>query len=433
MRIGLINPKGTIFSKNKEMSKFLQSSISMESFRHFWSAPCLGLITIAAYLPSDWEICYVDENYVDIDFDEPYDFVCISTMTVQAIRAYEVAVEFKNRGVMTIIGGIHPTILPNEAMRYADVVISGEGESLFPKFIKDYLDGTVERLYSESKIGTFNLEDCIMPKYDLLLNYDYPIINIYTTRGCPRKCNFCCASNVYGTRYRRKTNDQILMELKAIESLFPDRMVLFADDNLFVLREQSKEMLNQMKSMNIRWIAQTDISIAEDEELLKLMYDSGCQWIVIGLESVSVKSLKGIENKNFKAKQVSSYHTKIKRINEYGIKIYGTFIVGLDEDQKEIFTRTAEFIIENRLYGANVTVPTPLPGTVLRKKLQEEHRIISNKWEDYTLWDVVMKPKQMSVSDLENGLLDIYKTISGSNAANRRLRGFLKDMRNKNG
>ena len=429
MKVAFINPKGTLFSKNPELSQFLRNTTAMDSFRHFWSAPCLGLLAIAAYLPEDWEAVYIDENYRAINFEESFDFVCISAMTVQAERAYALAEVYRRKNLLTVIGGIHATILPEEAGKHFDVVLAGEGEVVFPAFIQDYLKGKVKKIYKETQPGKFDLRRCIVPRYDLLKGYEYPVINLYTTRGCPRKCSFCCASNVYGTKYRRKTNEQIICEIDMISARFPDKMILFADDNLFVLRQQSRQLLKLMLSKHIRWIAQTDISIADDEDLLKRMYQAGCQWVVIGFESVSEKSLKQVESRDFKNRYIHSYSEKIKKIQSAGIRVYGTFIVGLDEDEGRIFDDTADFILENHLYGANITVPTPLPGTALRQGLESENRIRSRNWADYTLWDVVIQPKKITAAELENGLLHVYKRINEKNRADERLRYIFQEMK----
>ncbi|QUI21860.1 radical SAM protein [Vallitalea pronyensis] len=431
MKVALINPKATIFSKEKEMTKFLKESITMGSFRHFWSAPCLGLLTIAAYFPTDWEVVYIDENYMDIDFSQLYDMVCVSAMTIQATRAYEIADIFKRKNTITVMGGIHATVLPHEAKQYVDVVIAGEGEVLFPQFIHDYIHHQHKDIYQEAHVGTFDMKHCIVPRYDLIRDYDYPVINVYTTRGCPRKCNFCCASNVYGLKYRRKSNHQILQEIEIIEKMYPDKLILFADDNLFVLRQKSKALLQSLIPKNLRWIAQTDITIADDEDLLELMIASGCQWVVIGFESVSEESLKNIESKTFKYEYLHHYAEKIKKIQSYGIGVYGTFIIGLDGDTSDVFDKTADFINDNHLYGANITVPTPLPGTEIRKQLEKEKRIISYEWHDYTLWDVVIEPKQMEIKALKEGLLYTYKKITHQKNANERLRYLIKNMRYK--
>lgn len=427
MRIALINPKGTIFSKNKRMSEFLENSVSMGSFRHFWSAPCLGLLTIASYIPADWEISYIDENLQRIDDTVDYDIVAISMMTVQAERAYQIGDSYRAKGILTVMGGIHATLMYQEALEHADVVLAGEGEVLFPAFLNDFLLGKYKRLYRENMPGSFELKNCIPPRYDLLKGYDYPVMNLYTTRGCPRKCNFCCASNVYGEKYRRKENQEIFKEVSIISQMYPDKMLLFADDNLLIMRKESKRMLQELEKYDVRWIAQTDISIAEDENLMKQMKQSGCQWVVIGFESLSEKNLMDMERVNFKHKYLSEYKARVEKIQNQGIKVYGTFIVGLDEDTKNVFEETAAFIQDCNLYGVNITVPTPLPGTQLRQKLQQEGRIISNQWGDYTLWDVVIQPKNLSVSELEEGLFSVYKRLSEESNVEQRLRQIWRE------
>ncbi len=430
MKVMLINPRGHLFGRNERLSNFLDKAPVMASFRRFWMAPCLGLLAIAAYFPKDWEICYIDENLHEIPFDEPCGLVCLSAMTAQAPRAYAIADTYRRRGILTVMGGIHATLLPEEAALHADVVLAGEGEVLFPRFLEDFQAGRWGRIYREGKGGMrFSLEDCITPRYDLISSYDYPLVNVYTTRGCPRRCSFCCASNVYGPLYRRKSNEQILSEILTVQSMFPDRLLLFSDDNLLVKRSESRELLKRMANLDLRWIAQADISIADDAALLRLLRRSGCQWIVIGLESVSPAGLGAVDPLRFKSRYVESYREKIAAIQDSGIGVYGTFIVGLDQDDKGIFEATSRFILENRLYGANVTVPTPLPGTELRLFLEREGRILCNDWAFYTLWDVVIQPKQMTAEELEKGLLDVYLSISDSASADSKLREMLKAMR----
>lgn len=431
MKIALINPKGTIFSKNKRMSDFLENSISMGSFRHFWSAPCLGLLTIASYVPENWEICYIDENFRELDETVHYDMVCISMMTVQADRAYQIGDCYREKGILTVMGGIHATIMYQEALEHSDVVLAGEGEVLFPAFINDFLQGRYKKLYRERMPGSFDLKQCIPPKYDLLKGYDYPVINLYTTRGCPRKCNFCCASNVYGEKYRRKENKEIFKEVSIISQMYPDKMLLFADDNLLIMRKASKEMLQELEKYDVRWIAQTDIGIAKDGQLLKQMKKAGCQWVVIGFESISEKSLSSMESVDFKRKYLSEYKERIDKIQNAGIRVYGTFIVGLDEDSENVFEETADFIGDCNLYGVNITVPTPLPGTKMREQLERDGRINSNNWGDYTLWDVVIQPQNMSVAELEEGLFYIYKRLNEQRNADERLRKLWRSLKQR--
>lgn len=431
MKIALINPKGTIFSKNKKMSDFLENSISMGSFRHFWSAPCLGLLTIASYIPESWEITYIDENFRELDETIHYDMVCISMMTVQAERAYQIGDNYRAKGILTLMGGIHATIMYEEALEHSDVVLAGEGEVLFPAFINDFLHGRNKKLYRECVPGSFDMKQCIPPRYDLLKEYDYPVINLYTTRGCPRKCNFCCASNVYGEKYRRKENKEIFKEVSIISQMYPDKMLLFADDNLLIMRKASNEMLQGLEKYDVRWIAQTDIGIAKDEQLLRQMKNAGCQWVVIGFESISEKSLSSMESVAFKRKYLSEYKERIDKIQNAGIRVYGTFIVGLDEDSENVFEETADFIQDCNLYGVNITVPTPLPGTKMRERLEREGRIISNNWGDYTLWDVVIQPQNLSVSELEEGLFSIYQKLNEERNADERLRKIWRSLKQR--
>ncbi|SCY70640.1 B12-binding domain-containing radical SAM protein [Alkaliphilus peptidifermentans] len=420
-KVALISPKGSLFGKNEKMKGFVENSKVMESFRYLWSGPNLGLITIAAYMSEEWDIEYIDENYVEIDYTKTYDLVCLSAMTQQAPNAYRIAQKFRQKKILTVMGGIHATVLPEEAARYVDVVIAGEGEVLWPRFLEDYIKGNTKEIYQEAVSGGYKLEKAPIPRYDLLLGYEYPVITLYTTRGCPHNCSFCCASNVYGHKYRRKSNHQIIKELQQISNLFPDRLILFADDNMLVKRSECKELLKVMMDMELRWIAQTDISIAQDDDLLELMVLAGCQWVVIGFESISHRSLRDIEKIYFKLKHQSQYPELIKKIQSYGIGIYGTFIVGLDNDSTNVFQFTTDFILENNLYGVNITVPTPLPGTQLREKLLVEGRVLNSDWEYYTLWDVVIRPGNMTVKQLQEGLLYMYNQITEEYVSQKRL------------
>jgi len=431
-KIALISPKGNAFGKNERLLEFLEKTNGMESFRALWTGPNLGLITIAALFPADWDVEYIDENYKTIGYDKKYDIVCIGAMTQQIVNAYQIIDKFKSQNVLTIIGGIHATVLPEEAAQHADVVMVGEGERTWPQFISDYENGNIKRIYRDDSEKRFQFEENVLPRYDLLKGYNYPIITLQTTRGCPHDCSFCCASKVFGSGYRRKRNEDILQELETIKKMFPDALILFADDNFLVHRKECKTLLNEMTELDIRWLAQTDVSISQDDELLELMVLSGCQWVVIGFESVHFDSLFQLDNKNWKLKQLPGYEQAIEKIQSFGIGVYGTFIVGLDEDDINVFEETESFIKQNKLYGVNVTVPTPLPGTRLRDKLKEDDRILVEDWCYYTFWDVTIQPRKMSVSELEDGLLRIYKNIFDNSMVYQRLTHMKQLAKNRN-
>ena len=430
-KIALISPKGNVYGKNKKLNDFLIKTNGMESFRALWTGPNLGLITIAALFPEDWEVDYIDENYQEINYDKDYDIVCISAMTQQIVNAYRIVDRFKKRNTLTVIGGIHATVLPDEAIQHADIVMIGEGERVWPQFLLDYANGKIKKVYRDDSNKKFRFDYHLIPRYDLLKGYNYPIITIQTTRGCPHDCFFCCASKIFGSGYRRKDNSDILRELKIIKAIFPDAFVLFADDNFLVHRNECKTLLKEMINLDMRWLAQTDVSIAKDNELLELMVRSGCQWIVIGFESICFDSLYKLDNKNWKLKQLPGYEQAIEKIQSYGIGVYGTFIVGLDEDNINVFQETEDFIKRNKLYGVNITVPTPLPGTRLREKLCGENRILVNDWSYYTFWDVNIIPKKMQVKELEEGLLQIYKNIFDDFEIRQRLANLKKLARSR--
>lgn len=430
-KVALVNPKGNIFGKNSRMVSFLADSRYMDSFKLLWTGPNLGLLTLAALLPPDWICDYIDENRMEINYDGGYDLVFIGAMTQQAAEAYNISLEFRRRRVPTVIGGIHATILPEEASQHADVVIAGEAEVLWPRFIGDLERGRLKPVYRDAGPGTYDLRNSPLPLYRLLQKYDYPLVTLQTTRGCPHDCSFCAASNVFGRKYRRKDNQQIIEELSIISDLFPGKLILFADDNLFVKRKESKDLLQAMRDMDLRWIAQTDISIAGDTELLTLMTRAGCQWVVIGFESVLYDSLRNLDRKNWKLKQHRNYAPSIEILQSYGIGVYGTFIVGLDHDGPDVFKKTADFITGNNLYGANITVPTPLPGTRLREEMIKSGRIQNYDWDYYTLWDVTFEPARFTREELEDGLLEIYYKITDDSVAQKRLSYLHKLARGK--
>lgn len=421
MKVLLINPKGNIFGKSERLATFLKESDNMQSFKLLWSGPNLGLLTLAALFPDEWECTYVDESYKENDLNEKYDIVFISAMTQQVMRGYEIAEYYRSQNVLTVIGGIHASTLPEEAALHTDVVLAGEAENIWADFYSDYCSGQLKKIYKPYVGAVYQFEEFKMPRYDLLKDYEYPVISIQTTRGCPHNCSFCAASKVFGRKYRRKSNEQILKEFAYVKELFPDRLFLFADDNAFVNTPLSVQLLKEMESLNIRFIAQVDISVARKPDLLKAMAKAGCQWVVIGFESVNASSLYKLDDVNWKFEQSKNYPDLIKNIQNYGIGVYGTFIIGLDFDNFETFQATKQFIIDNHLYSANITVPTPLPGTQMREKMLEENRVLDYGWDYYTLWDVVVKFTNFTKEEIENALVELYQDLGSEENIKKRL------------
>jgi len=406
MKIALISPKGNFLSRNPDFKEFWEKAQELQFYRRYWSGLSTGLLTVGALTPRDLKVELIDENIESIDFDEDYDLVAISSMTQQAIRAYQIADEFRKRKVKVVIGGIHPTMLPEEAREHCDTVIVGEAEESWPQFIKDFLKNKTQSFYYSSSPA--NLESSPLPRYDLLKPGNYKVIWMQATRGCPYDCEFCVASKIFGTKFRHKPIKQVVREVKFIKSIFKNCFIGFGDDNMFVDKKYTVELLKESIPLKIKWVAQTDISVAEDDKLLTLLKKSGCHMLFIGFESLSDKSLLSINRSGFKAKRLHKYETYIKKIHSFGIGVVGAFILGFDSDDISVFKRTADFIIDNHLYP-QITILTPLPGTRLRLRLEEKNRLLSFDWDNYTFWDINFIPKQMSIDELQKGLLDVYK------------------------
>lgn len=422
MKIGLISPKSRFLSNDPEFVNFWENTPESAGYRHYWSGFSSGLLTIAALLPKKYEIKIIDENYEDVNFNEGFDLVAISTMTQQVDRAYQIAREFMKRKTKVAIGGIHPTLLPVEAKEHADTVFVGEGEETWPRFIKDFKSNNAQPFYKSSVL--VDLKTSPLPRFDLLNPDHYKMIWIQTTRGCPIDCEFCAASKIFGFKFRRKDIKHILEEIKLVKDIWKTPHINFADDNMFMDRKYSKKLINAISPLKIRWTAQTDISIADDDDLISLMRDAGCEILFIGFESLSKNNLANIDRQGWKFKRSDSYAFAINKIQAHGIGVMGAFMIGLDNDDISTFDKLIDFIIENNLFGAQVTISTPLPGTRLRERIIRDNRLLSKDWSNYTGFDVNFRPNKMTPEELQGGLRKIYKKIYSSDVRLRKLKHF---------
>lgn len=394
----------------------------MEFYRQYWSGLGSGLLVIAALTPSDIEIELIDEDIEDIDFQRDYDLVGITAVTQQATRAYEIARKFRERKVKVVLGGIHTTVLPDEARLHADSIVVGEAENLWPTLLDDFRQNRLRPLYTSRQ--EVDLKHSPLPRYDLLRDKPAKIVWVQGTRGCPHDCAFCCASKVYGVKHRHKTVDQVIAEIKEVRRIKKHALIGFADDNLLCDKHYSRELLEKVAGLGIRWIGQTDISVARDTSLLRLAKRSGCVALLIGFESIVPDNLKGLDSTDWKLKQLANYAEYIKSIQNCGIGIIGLFITGLDYDDNSIFDRLADFIIDNHLLGAQITALTPFPHTRVREDLLREGRVLNTPWDNYTFYDVNIKPKGMTPEELEQGILHTFNRIYSSKVALGKQRYF---------
>jgi radical SAM superfamily enzyme YgiQ (UPF0313 family) len=250
-----------------------------------------------------------------------------------------------------------------------------------------------------------------MPRYDLVAHNNYPVVWVQATRGCPLDCEFCAATRVYGARYRHKESSQVAREIRAVKEIWKHSQIGFADDNMFVNKRWVHTLLDEFESIPFTWYAQSDISIAEHPDLLERLHATGLRILFVGFESVNPGNLARINGNQWKARRLERYPESIAAVQEAGIGIYGSFIVGMDDDTAGVFDEIADFSNDNHIMGTQVTILTPFPGSVLRTRMEREGRITSDDWSLYTAWNCVISHPNLSPSDLEEGLLGIYRSV----------------------
>ena len=379
-----------------------------------FKVPQLALHILAALTPEDVDISLVDEQISDIDFSKNYDLVGISIMTATAKRGYQLAQIFKAQGSKVVFGGIHASVMPEEAINYADAVVIGEAEGSWPNLIEDFKQNSLKKYY-ESKEP--DLSKAPLPKRDSKI--DRSVMGIkwpgfYTTKGCPYNCEFCSVSSVYGRKVRHLPIPLVIKDIENAHS----KVFLSLDDNVAADSKYAKDLFKEMARLNIEWGGQSTVSIAGDDELLQLCRKSGCRGLFIGLESVSIKSMSKM-HKTFKS--TNENEDAIKRIQDHGILFHPSFVFGFDDDTKSVFGDTLEFLYKNRIATATFNILTPYPGTRLYHRLKQEGRVISEDWSCYNHSNVVFRPKNLTERELSEGYFCLKKEFYSLNNMCRRI------------
>lgn len=402
----------------------------VERSRVIASLPSLSLLTLAGMTPERFDLEYYEiADIRDLRVLPACDLAAISTYTAQAKDAYALAERYREEGVTTVIGGLHATALPHEALRHCDVVVVGEGELSWPELIEDFECAQLRRVY-EPHGRQFDLDLAPLPRFDLLDPEKYNRLTVQTQRGCPWKCEFCASSTALTSQYKVKPVLKVIDEIRALKKIWPKPFIELADDNTFVNKKNSKLLMRSLADEGVRWFTETDVSVAEDPELLSLMHEAGCAQILIGFESPNAAGLEGVElNRNWKRRKVDSYKAAIDRIQSHGIAVNGCFVLGLDGDTSDVFDEVWRFVEESGLFQAQITVMTAFPGTQLYTRLQMERRLLEETaWEKCTLFDVNFRPKQMSVSELEQGLIELGKRLYSEESTRARSRVFRRQL-----
>lgn len=306
----------------------------------------------------------------------------------------------------------------------------GEGEPSWPLLLHDFAHGHLQRSYGCLN-ASFDLRDAPMPAYELLDPERYNRLTVQTSRGCPLRCEFCASSVLFTPRYAQKPKRKVLAEIRKIKDLWKSPFLEFADDNSVVNRPYWKELLPELRREGIRWFAETDISVADDDGLLELMHESGCAELLIGLESPLCDGLDGLEMRtNWKWKRFPRYCRAIRKIQSQGICVNGCFILGLDGHGPEVFDAVAEFVKETGLYDVQVTIQTPFPGTPLYDRLRAEGRLLEERaWRKCTLFDVNFHPRQMTAEALAAGFRDLAVRLYSAEFTAWRRRAFWSHAR----
>lgn len=427
-RLLLISPRATFFGKNPAHQRFKRECREFQFFDYTWTGFAAGLLIVGSMTPPHYDIRYIDENIEPVDFDDAVDLVALTGMTAQADRMYEIAAEFRARGVPVVAGGLHANLIPEDVARHVDAVCVGEAEVLWPEVIHDFEHGQLKRIYRQSVQAA--LGEAPRPAYDLAQRRYYPSIWIETSRGCPHLCRFCAASIRYRPKLGHKPVDKVIEEVVHARDRWENPYILFSDDNFVVDRERTKELLTKLIPLGIKWSGQSDVSFHKDEEILDLMHASGCMMMLIGFESVSVETLTGIDERNWKVKSLAQYVEATKVIQDHGIGVYGSFTLGLDTDTTASFQETTEFVMKHYLAGIQVSCVTPFPGTPLRTDMEREGRVLDRPWSHYTVFDTVFQPKHMTPEELEAGALGVYQAFYKREFSLKKTRHF-KDIYRK--
>ena len=434
MKLGLIAMSGVRVRNPELLALGLTLPGFVERSKVIASLPSLGLLTLAGLTPRDVDLQYLEvADLVQVSgVPQEFDVVAISSFSAQIREAYELADRYRALGTRVILGGLHVTALPLEALRHADAVVVGEGESVWPAVIADLRTGSLRPVY-DARGTNYNFADSPMPRFDLLDIDRYNRLTVQTQRGCPFRCEFCAASIRISPTYKTKPVERVIAEIQSIKSLWKHPFIEFADDNTFVNKGNSKELLRALAKENVRWFTETDLSIADDLELLGMLRDAGCAEILIGFESTTFSGVDGIEQRaNWKAKRVDTYLDAIRKVQDHGVRVNGCFILGLDGQGTECFDEIWEFVQKSGLYDIQITVQTAFPGTPLYDRLKREGRILREEaWELCTLFDVNFQPAKMSVAELEAGLRNLGSKIYSDEFTQTRRSQFRRNFREK--
>lgn len=390
-------------------------------FKRLLVNPSMTMPYIAALTPDDHDVIVCDEMLGDrIDFDQEVDLVGITVVTQLARRAYQIASAFRQRGRKVVLGGAHITLMPEEALEFAEAVVVGEAEEVWPQLLDDVQRGQLKPVYRRSCLH--HLRGLPVPRMDLLnKRYQYLGVSmgqVKISRGCPYACVTCCVPSLYGSRYRFRPLDEVLSEIEAIE----EDVIYFCEDNIVGNSRYAKELFRRMIPLNKQWTSISSIAIADDPELLDLAARSGCKGIYIGFETLSEAGLKDMgKYHNLK----KDYKQIVQNVRDAGILLTGGFLVGFDSDTPNTFKKIVDFVAETGLEICQYYIVVPWPQTVFYETLKREGRLFHERWwlQDFYSQQVLYKPANMTEAEMVQGFLYLIDQTYSVNKIISRLWG----------
>lgn len=381
-----------------------------DSYVRSWQMQPLSMAVLAGLTPSDWDISFFDDRLEEIDYEIKTDLVAISIESFTARRGYQIATEFRKRGISVVMGGYHATFCPDEVLEYADAVCVGEAEGVWLDILHDFDTDSLKGKYcreEKSDLSGIKLDRSIFKGK----NY-FSLALVETGRGCPFQCNFCSVTAFHNKVYRRRPVLEIVSELKELDEDY----VFFVDDNMLGDVTDSVKLFNELKKIKIKWVGQVSIQALSDESLVELMVESGCIGVLIGFESLNAKNLaemkKGIN-------RIDDYSTILAILRNRGIVIYGTFVFGYSYDDNNLFSKTVEFALREKLFLAAFNHIVPFPGTPLYRELEQAGTLVYPRWwlsDSYRFGSPPFHPPAMTAQKLEElchaARLRFYKPLS---------------------
>lgn len=381
--------------------------------------PGLTLPMLAAVTPPYVNLRLVSETVEDIPFDEPWDLVGLTGMGSGIFRAWQIADEFKKRNVPVVIGGIAASLAdPEWILRHADSLVTGEAEDIWPTVIEDFRQGQLKQRY-DMKVRP-DINTLPVPRYDLMNRHKMGLWRpVQATRGCPFPCSFCSIQSYFERSYRKRPVDQVIRDVREAKKN-GTHYIAFIDDNIGVDWNYFEKLMTALISEKIIWMSQCSIHIADKPDMLALAYKSGCRLLSFGIESTSPESLAWVEKEFNKP---ANYETGLKAIRKHGIDVSTEMIIGMDGDREDVFQKTYDFLLKNRISIPRVHILTPVPGTPLYKELLEEGRILHDDFSQYSGGRVVFKPKNIDPVELQKNYWKLYEQLFTRTNILRRISG----------